>query len=141
MKYILEKLTEGNKIKSSSNFKEDINAKLKDNRLNTIVNKVGYSIKSSLGSPATLLNASSNTNFKYLVEGLSKDDIESINNIDTKTKLVDRLEYMKDKQAKIKFDGVISDTMNQNLQMIDSKLPEILAEILLASYETKKKKI
>ena len=44
---------------------------------------------------------------------------------------------MKDKQAKIKFDKVISDTMNQNLQMIDSKLPEILAEILLASYETK----
>ena len=38
MKYILEKLTEGNKIKSSSNLKEDINAKLKDNRLNTIVN-------------------------------------------------------------------------------------------------------
>ena len=58
MKYILEKLTEGNKIKSSSTSKEDISAKLKDNKLNTIVNKVGYSIKSSLGSPATLLNAS-----------------------------------------------------------------------------------
>lgn len=101
MKYILEKLTEGNKIKSSSNLKEDINAKLKDNKLNTIVNKVGYSIKSSLGSPATLLNASSNTNFKYLVEGLAKNDIKRINNIDTRTKLVDRLEYMKDNQAKI----------------------------------------
>lgn len=141
MKYILQKLTEGNKIKSSSNLKEDINAKLKDNKLNTIVNKVGYSIKSSLGSPATLLNASSNTNFKYIVEGLAKDDIKKINNINTRTKLVDRLEYMKDNQAKIKFDIVISDTMNQNLQMIDSKLPEILAEMLLLSYETKEKNI
>ena len=85
MKYILEKLTEGNKIKSSSTSKEDISAKLKDNKLNTIINKVGYSsIKSSLGSPATLLNASNNTNFKYLIKGLSAEDIEdyvSENNI------------------------------------------------------------
>lgn len=141
MKCILGKLTEGNKIKSSSNTKEDLNAKLQDNKLNTVVNKVGYSIKSSLGSPATLLNASSNTNFKYLIEGLSKEEIEKINNIDTKTKLVDRLEYMQNKRAKIKFEKVISDTMNHNLQMVDSKLPEILANLLLASYETKEKNV
>lgn len=141
MKLILEKLTEGNKIKASSTSKEDINAKLKDNRLNTIVNKVGYSIKSSLGSPATLLNASSNTDFKYIVKGLSKVDIEKINNINTKTKLLDRLSYMKSKNVKIKFDKVISNTMNQNLQMIDSKLPDILANLLITSYETSEKKI
>ncbi len=141
MKCILGKLTEGNKIKSSSNTKEDLNAKLQDNKLNTVVNKVGYSIKSSLGSPATLLNASSNTNFKYLIEGLSEEEIEKINNIDTKTKLVDRLEYMQNKHAKIKFEKVISDTMNHNLQMVDSKLPEILANLLLASYETKEKNV
>lgn len=141
MKYILEKLTDGNKIKSSSNSKEDISAKLKDNKLNTIVNKVGYSIKSSLGSPATLLNASSNTNFRYIVKGLSKNDIEEINNINTRTKLLDRLKYMKNKNAKIMFDKVISNTMNQNLQMIDSKLPEILAYLLIASYEKSEKKI
>lgn len=141
MKYILEKLTEGNKIKSSSKSKEDINAKLQDNRLNTVVNKVGYSIKSSLGSPATLLNASNNTNFKYFIKGLASEDIEKINNIDTRTKLIDRLDYMKDKNAEIKFDKVISNTMNQNLQMIDSKLPEILADLLIASYETREKNI
>ncbi len=141
MKYILEKLTEGNKIKSSSTSKEDISAKLKDNKLNTIVNKVGYSIKSSLGSPATLLNASNNTNFKYIIKGVAEEDIEKINNIDTNTKLVDRLKYMKDKNAKIKFDKVISNTMSQNLQMIDSKLPEILADLLIASYETREKNI
>ena len=141
MKYILEKLTEGNKIKSSSTSKEDISAKLKDNKLNTIVNKVGYSIKSSLGSPATLLNASNNTNFKYLIKGLSNEDIEKINNINTQTKLVDKLEYMKNKNAEIRFDKVISNTMSQNLQMIDSKLPEILADLLIASYETREKNI
>ena len=141
MKYILEKLTEGNKIKSSSTSKEDISAKLKDNKLNTIVNKVGYSIKSSLGSPATLLNASSNTDFRYIVKGLSENDIEEINNINTRTKLLDRLKYMKNKNAEITFDKVISNTMNQNLQMIDSKLPEILADLLITSYKTSEKKI
>lgn len=141
MKYILGKLTEGNKIKSSANSKEDINAKLQDNKLNTIVNKVGYSIKSSLGSPATLLNASNNTNFKYLVEGLEKEDIEKVNSINTETKLIDRLKYMKEKNAKILFMNVVSDTMNQNLQMIDSKMPEILADLLLTSYETGLKNI
>lgn len=141
MKYILEKLTEGNKIKSSSTSKEDISAKLKDNKLNTIVNKVGYSIKSSLGSPATLLNASSNTDFRYIVKGLSENDIEEINNINTRTKLLDRLKYMKNKNAEIIFDKVISNTMNQNLQMLDSKLPEILADLLITSYETSEKKI
>ena len=139
MKYILEKLTEGNKIKSSSTSKEDISAKLKDNKLNTIVNKVGYSIKSSLGSPATLLNASSNTDFRYIVKGLSENDIEEINNINTRTKLLDRLKYMKNTQER--FDKVISNTMNQNLQMIDSKLPEILADLLITSYKTSEKKI
>lgn len=141
MKYILEKLTEGNKIKSSSNSKEDINAKLQDNKLNTVINKVGYSIKSSLGSPATLLNASNNTNFRYSINGLTIMDIEKINNINTKTKLVDRLKYMKNRNAEIKFNNVISKTMNQNLQMIDSKLPEILADLLLISYETGEKSI
>ncbi len=136
MKYILQKLTEGNKIKSSSLCKEDISARLKDSKLNTVVNKVGYSIKSSLGSPATLLNASNNTNFKYRVSGLSDDEIITVNNINTRTKLIDRLDYICSKEAYIEFDSVISNALNQNLQMIDSKLPEILADLLLSSYET-----
>ncbi len=141
MKYILQKLTEGNKIKSSSQYKEDISAKLKDNKLNTIVNKVGYSIKSSLGSPATLLNASSNTNFKYKISGLTDKEIITVNKINTRTKLIDRLKYINDKKADIKFEKVNSDILNQNLQMIDSRLPEILADLLLSSYETGEKHI
>lgn len=141
MKYILQKLTEGNKIKSSSRYKEDLTANLRDNRINTIVNKVGYSIKSSLGSPATLLNASNNTNFKYKLKGLDDSDITIINNINSRTKLIDRLKYMNDHKAKIEFEQVVSTVFNQNLQMIDSRLPEILADLLLSSYETGEKRI
>lgn len=141
MTYILSKLTEGNKVKSSSISKNDLNAKIQDNKINAVVNKVGYSIKSSLGSPATLLNASNNTNFKYKVTGLSKEDIIKINNINTQKKLLDRLSYINSKKANIEFANVVSNTMNHNLQMIDSKLPEILAEILLLSYEINEKNI
>lgn len=140
MKDILEKLTEGNKIKSFSRSKEDLVAELQDNKLNTI-NKVGYSIKSSLGSPATLLNASSNTNFKYKVVGLDKKDIKIINSIDSRSKLLDRLNYIKSKNAQISFDSVVSEHMNHNLQMIDSKMPELIGEILLLSYEKNEKDI
>lgn len=136
MKNLLYKLTEGNKIKSSSRFKEDISAKIQDNRLNTKVNKVGYSIKSSLGSPATLLNASNNTNFRYKVTGLTESDIKNINSIEGKRKLLDRLDYINSQETFIEFDSVPSNVLNENLQMIDSRLPEILADLLLSSYET-----
>lgn len=136
MKHILQKLTEGNNIKSSSYCKEDIVADLKDNMSNRIINKVGYSIKSSLGSPATLLNASNNTNFRYKVDGLNDNDVSIINSIQTRTKLIDRLDYINSKETFIEFDTVPSNILNQNLQMIDSRLPEILADLLLTSYET-----
>jgi hypothetical protein len=140
MKDLLKKLTGGNKIKSSSNKKEDVITKLYDNRANKI-NKVGYSIKSSLGSPATLLNASSNTNFRYKVIGLKKEDLIEINSINSKRKLLDRLKYMQNKNCQIYFDSVISNTMNHNLQMIDSKMPELIAKILLLSYEYNEKEL
>ncbi|MCL2859603.1 MAG: HpaII family restriction endonuclease [Oscillospiraceae bacterium] len=138
MKDILEKLTEGNKIKSSAERKEDLIANLYDSRMNT-VNKVGYSIKSSLGRPATLLNASSHTNFKYKVIGLTSEDVEIINNINTNKKLLDRLKYITNKNCNIQFASVVSESMNHNLKMIDSEMPELLAKILLLSYEDDEK--
>lgn len=140
MKQLLNKLTEGNKIKSSSSYKTDINAKIKDNKINTI-NKVGYSIKSSLGSPATLLNASANTNFKYKINGLTENDVKEINSINTSKKLVDRLKYMKNKKCSITFEEVISESMNHNLKMIDTYLPQLLGKILLLSYNEEVKNI
>lgn len=135
MNDILAKLTEGNKIKSSSTAKEDIKAKLYDSKVDTVVDRIGYSIKSSLGSAATLLNASNNTSFRYKVTGLDKPDEIAINSIKTKTKLIDRLAYMKAKKAEITFDKVVSSAFSQNMQMIDSRLSEILAWLLYSSYE------
>ena len=51
----------------------------------------GFSIKSDLGNPPTLLNAGKSTNFIYAVNGLTKESAEKINGIDTRQKIIDRM--------------------------------------------------
>ena len=51
----------------------------------------GFSIKSDLGNPPTLLNAGKSTNFVYAVNGLTKESTEKINGIDTRQKIIDRM--------------------------------------------------
>ena len=41
----------------------------------------GFSIKSDLGNPPTLLNAGKSTNFVYAVNGLTKESAEKVNGI------------------------------------------------------------
>ena len=137
---ILKELTDGNKVKSSSYSKEDFNANIKDNKVN-ISKKLSYSIKSSLGSPATLLNASNNTNFIYLVESLTNNDVENINHIETKNKLIERFKYIEQRKCKISYVDVQSIVMKQNLQMIDYMLPDLIGFMLIESYKTGEKNI
>lgn len=101
--------------------------------------KLAYSIKSQLGSPATILNASSQTNFRYKVSGLTKQQIDKINLINTDNKLLDRIKMIEQYQGEIKFDKVESEIFNKNLKMIDMYLPNALADILLKSYTTNEK--
>ena len=57
----------------------------------------GFSIKSDVGMPPTLLNAGKNTRFKYEVLGISDKDMDEINAID---KTVDK-EYMKARMGEL----------------------------------------
>lgn len=127
-------------FKGSSYVKEDIIVINLDDLQKKRV-KLGYSVKSQLGNPATILNASSQTNFKYQVIGIKDEQIDEINCINTKQKLVDRLEQIQSYGAKIQFEKVESKVFDENLQMIDSILPEVLAEILLNSYITGEKNL
>lgn len=121
-------------FKAGTGTKEDIFLLNLDINRNQKV-ELGYSIKSQLGSPATILNASSHTNFKYKVIGLTNDQIKEINLINTKNKLIDRIATIKKYGGKIVFDKVVSETFNSNLKMIDTSLPAALSEILLNSYQ------
>lgn len=120
-------------FKAKASVKEDIFLLNFDNIMSKKV-ELGYSIKSQLGSPATILNASSHTNFKYEVIGLEDRHIKIINSINSKNKLLDRIKYIQKCNAEIVFNSVESEIFNKNLILIDSLLPEALGEALLNSY-------
>lgn len=135
---LLAKINNGKLVKASSYKKGDVDTSVVDLLTNSSL-ELSYSIKSSLGSPATILNASKKTNFLYKVEGLSIEQIEDINSINTKTKLLDRINKIKEYNGKIEFVKVCDPIFDYNLKMIDSNLPLYLGTILLKSYETDKK--
>jgi DNA (cytosine-5)-methyltransferase 1 len=95
----------------------------------------GFGIKSYLGSKPTLLNASGNTNFIFKINGLNKTYIDEINAIDTATKLKDRLNKIEELGGRFEYVGAERDTMNFNLQMVDSEMPKLIGQILLCFYK------
>jgi hypothetical protein len=93
----------------------------------------GFSIKSELGHAPTLLNAGRTTNFIYEVKGLTVVDIEDINIIDTRTKIIDRMKAIRDK-GNISFSRLADDIFAGNLEIVDSSLEKILAYALSYYY-------
>lgn len=124
-------------LKASSSDKTDIRIVLHDQR--TKINKqMGFSIKSHLGGDSTLLNASGATNFSYRVEGydFSDEEIAQINAIDTRTKIIDRINAIRRKGADLVFDQVDHPTFRSNLRMLDSDLAATLAQLLIEQFNT-----
>lgn len=120
-------------VKASSSNKEDIILKIHD-KATGIEPEVGFSIKSMLGGASTLLNASGATNFIYEITGLSFDKIEEINKIDTRSKVRDRLSKVLEFGGSFKYVGMDSEVFTRNLRKVDTVLPEIAAEFLLAYF-------
>lgn len=123
-------------LKAGSSDKTDIHIVLHDQRTKLNTN-MGFSIKSQLGGDSTLLNASKATNFTYLVEGydFTDDEIEEINAISTRSKIIDRVEAIWRKGAKFKFVKVDNDTFARNLNMIDTGLSITLAQLLIEQFQ------
>ena len=122
-------------FKSKSRNKYDISTLCFDNIKQEDV-LLKYSVKSSLGSPATILNSSSNTNFKFKIKNFPLDKINDVNSIETRTKLLDRINKIKSyENTEIVFDSVLSEAFEFNLKMVDSLMPQYLANTLLYSYE------
>lgn len=127
---IMKKL-ECKTIKAKSTDKADIRMIVHDS-FSGLETKVGFSIKSKLGAASSLLNASPATNFRYVLPDIQDDvTVESINSIATRNKIVDRVHSA----GRMVFDGCTSETFEGNLVMIDSRMPEIIAQMLLFSYQ------
>ncbi|MBO5385871.1 HpaII family restriction endonuclease [bacterium] len=122
------------KVKADSMDKSDITLVLHDCK--TYRNETfGFSVKSKLGSPSTLLNPGKPTNFIYEICGeLSSEGIAVINQIDSRAKLRDRLTAIKNNGCKLVFTGLENEVFKANLQMVDSAFPLIISEYLIQYY-------
>ena len=127
-------IIKSSKVKADSMDKSDITLVLHDCK--TYRNETfGFSIKSRLGSPSTLLNPGKSTNFIYEIVGnLSQKEIVEINKINTRAKLRDRLTVIKNKGCKLIFAGLGNENFKANLQMVDSAFPLIISEYLVQYY-------
>ena len=122
-------------LKAKSSIKSDIRIIIHDQRTGTTPG-LGFSIKSQLGEASTLLNAGKTTNFIYRIENiiLSMDQIEKINNIDSRSKIKDRIKKIKELSGSLTFMKTENITFENNLTLIDSALPKIIAEVIYLYY-------
>ena len=117
-------------IKAPSKDKSDIHIVIHDERIGTTP-KLGFSIKSEVGKSATLFNSSKASNFIYKVVGnLTDTEILEINNIQSNSKIQDRVNTILQK-VKLEFVKTQETVFQNNLVLIDSCLPKILAELVV----------
>lgn len=122
------------KLKAPSSDTTDISMQIEDIHTNYI-RDVGFSIKSEVGNAPTLLNAGQTTNFIYKVTGITRQQAQDINAIDTKTKIKDRMRAIKEWGGSVSYVEMNHQGFKRNLIMVDSSMPHIIGNILLYYYE------
>lgn len=120
------------KIKAPSEDKADLVMQIYDS-VTSSEPETRWSIKSQLGHPSTLLNASGATNFYYSVS-LTDEQASEINAISTRCAAIDRTRLIVDYSSDISFDRVSNSTFDRNMKLIDLEFPTIMAHALLISF-------
>ncbi len=121
-------------LKAKSSDKSDIHIKIHD--INTGYETVqGFSIKSRLGSPSTLVNAGKTTNFIFEVTGNINDDV--MNDFNSRSlKFKDRFEKLGNNGCEIEYRSMGNGIFESNLLLIDGDLPKICAYMLKEYYSS-----
>lgn len=116
------------KLKAPSKDKADIHIVIHDLRTN-MTPELGFSIKSQLGSPSTLLNPGGPTNITYQIDGysLSDEEITEINSIEDH---VPRMQALVQKGCILKYFDIEHQTFKNNLLFLDICMPEFIASCL-----------
>jgi len=117
------------KLKAPSKDKSDIRIVIHDLRTN-MTPLLGFSIKSQLGHPSTLLNPGVPTNILYKVDAykLSDKEIKDINSIQ---KHIPRLNEIIKKGCELTFSDIEHTVFKNNLLFLDCCMPKFVAECLL----------
>lgn len=122
------------KVKASPAKKEDITLQLRD--IHTGISPVcGFSIKSYLGANPTLINPGENTNFVYIINNCTDELQARVNAIDTKKKLIDKMNAMLSAGCTFTLTNSLSAQFTENLQFIDTIMPMFLNYMVLYSYQ------
>lgn len=122
-------------LKAKSTDKADIRLKIHD--INSGYEKVqGFSIKSQLGNPSTLVNAGKTTNFIYEISGNIDDKLMEKFNESGIKKIKDKIiNFLLSSNCSIRFMKMQNEIFENNLKLIDSDLPEICAYMILEYYK------
>lgn len=88
----------------------------------------------------TLLCANSATNFIYRIENMPIKYVDSVNSINTRWKMLNRIKMICEKGGKLIFEKLESSVFEENISLIDSKMGIILSEMLNAYYSGKAKR-
>lgn len=125
-------------LKAPSDDKTDITIEIHEPKTGMDLIQ-GFSIKSMLGNPSTLVNASGSTNFVYSLDGgMTESIVEKANeyrNGESKTKVIDMLTYLKNQGITLRFADTDKRTLFNNLTLIDSSMPELVGEMLILYYQ------
>ena len=126
-------------VKAGSDVKADLLIEVASPVFEGEVLSLGFSVKSELGGLPTLLNAGA-TLFEYRIEGCSADDALAVQEAAPRNKDKDYpgpmrlMPALAASNARAVFESVVDPIFEQNLKMMDTSFPRILADTLMHAY-------
>jgi len=135
----LMKILNKDKLSAISSLSADLELVLEDLQSQTISPRKGFSIKSEIGSPATIFNASRSTNLTYRLIGSGTPKPFA-----KKSAVKTNIRSLYNNGYELAFEKFDNPIFEKSLRNIDSNLPSYLAQLLLAytrSSTTKMSKI
>lgn len=117
------------KLKAPSSDKADIHIVIHDLRTGMTPN-LGFSIKSQLGQPSTLINSNISTNVLYRVDVIAMTDIEmdDINSIKSHRA---RIKAIYERGGTLSYTDIEHSVFKNNLLFLDCCMPRLVGECLL----------
>jgi len=128
-----------NTTKAKSSDKADITLMVHDVKTGSDPT-LGFSIKSQLGSPSTLFNASGATNFVYELSGhtLTETEKDTFHNFRL---FKEKFEYLDSLGVNVSFVKADNEVFESNLMLIDTDISKIIAYMLESFYRGKANKV
>lgn len=127
------------KVKASNEQKADLVAIIYD-RISKTSPMLGFSIKSMVGGASTLLNPGKTTNFVYEVKNFY-GNVDEVNAINTNSQIRDRVASIYEHKGSFDYIGVSNEQFDLNMKMIDTALPEFIANMLLEFFSNNYKTV